>query len=282
MARSPPPPSTPISAQLTAEEMERGIRRLLRRLEMVEKFDPNSLDRNDPYATVRPLSTEIETALTETFGHNTVEYNRFRYAATFDWPIVIGGIPHHEKVEAVEKDRQRSIQLLNAAISLLKERSEDIQSVAIKAQPVLKQTSNRIFIVHGHDNEPKEATARFLGTLGFKPIILHEQANKGRTIIQKFRDEAADVGFAVVLMTEDDEVSSGRKRTRQNVVLELGFFLGALGPSNVAVIVKGDVEKPSDYDGVVYIPFDAGWKVNLAKEMEAAGLSFDWNIVMKA
>jgi predicted nucleotide-binding protein len=284
MVRRPSaPPKAPQSARMSADEMQKGIIRLQRRLKMIEEFDPSTLDPRDPNSTVRPISTEIESALIETFGHDTTEYKRFRLASSLDWPIVMGGgIPHHQKVEAVTKDRQRSIQLLTAAISLLEERSESVRSAQVEPPAAQKELSNRIFIVHGHDNEPKEAAARYLTALGFKPIILHEQVSKGRTIIEKFRDEAADVGFAVVLMTEDDEAASGRKRARQNVVLELGFFLGALGSSNVAVIVKGDVEKPSDYDGVVYIPFDANWQIRLAKEIEAAGFSIDWNVVMRS
>ena len=104
----------------------------------------------------------------------------------------------------------------------------------------------------------------------------------GRTIIQKFREEAKDVGFAVVLLSPDDETAEGQSRARQNVILELGFFLGALGPERVAALKKGDVETPSDFDGVIYTAFDAGgsWKVALSKELQAAGYSIDWNAVM--
>jgi predicted nucleotide-binding protein len=87
-------------------------------------------------------------------------------------------------------------------------------------------------------------------------------------------------------MTPDDE---GRKigasyqhRARQNVVFELGFFIGALGPERVVALVKGQVERPSDFDGVVYISLDSdGWKQALARELEAAGFGIDWNIVMR-
>ncbi len=118
--------------------------------------------------------------------------------------------------------------------------------------------------------------------LGFEPVILHEQPNKGRTIITKFREEAADVGFAVVLMTPDDhggkQSADTRPRARQNVVFELGFFIGALGAERVAALVKGDVERPSDFDGVVYISLDQGhWKIDLAKELKAAGFDVDFN-----
>lgn len=282
MARKPTIPE-PQSARLSQQDIGRGIRRLERQLEAVRNFNPATLDRKDPYSTTRPLGESIETALTETFGHDTVEYFRFRRAARFEWPIsMIRETPHEEKVQAVSQARTASIQLLEAALSLLHERQSDWEDeVAVVDNKSLVGTSQRIFIVHGHDNEPKEAAARFLQKLGLDPIILHEQANKGRTIIQKFRDEAADVGFALVLMTPDDEVAGGARRARQNVILELGFFLGALGPDRVAAIVKGDVERPSDFDGVVYIPFDAGWKVAVSKELEAAGYTVDWNVVMK-
>ena len=89
-----------------------------------------------------------------------------------------------------------------------------------------------------------------LEKIGFEAIVLHEQPNKGRTLITKFSEEAADVGFAVVLMTPDDVGGKAgkdlRPRGRQNVIFELGFFIGALGPHRVAAIVARDVEPPSD------------------------------------
>lgn len=140
----------------------------------------------------------------------------------------------------------------------------------------------RVFIVHGHDDASREAVARFLEKLGFEAVILHEQANRGRTIITKFREVASDIGFAVVLMTADDQGGKAgapsHPRARQNVVFELGFFIGALGPDRVAALLKGDVEKPSDFDGVLYISLDKGdWKTLLARELRAAGYQIDLN-----
>jgi predicted nucleotide-binding protein len=146
---------------------------------------------------------------------------------------------------------------------------------------------SQVFVVHGHDGEPREAVARFLERLGLGAVILHERPNKGRTIITKFREEAAGVGFAVVLMTPDDEgkaekASDLQPRARQNVDFELGFFIGALGPDRVAALVKGDLERPSDFDGVVYISLDsADWQVRLGRELQAAGYQIDWNKVMR-
>lgn len=283
MARSPTPAPQP--AKLSRGELERGIRRLEKRLEEVNKFDPKTLDQQDPYGTIRPLTASIETALVDTFGVNTTEHNRYYHAAHFNWPIRMGSeVSHSVKVAHVTKDRLRSIQLLESAIAHLKEKLEDMEDTAGSATPAHTPdiTSRKVFIVHGHDDGMKDSTARFLSSIGFDPIILHERANTGRTIIQKFREEAKDVGFAVVLLSPDDETRAGQHRARQNVILELGFFLGRLGPERVAALKKGDVETPSDFDGVIYTAFDGGgsWKVALSKELQAAGYSIDWNAVV--
>jgi predicted nucleotide-binding protein len=152
------------------------------------------------------------------------------------------------------------------------------------AVPKPKNT-NKVFIVHGRDDALKNSVARFLTRLGLEPVILHEQPNKGRTIIEKFIDHS-DVGFAVVLLTPDDRggitnssPDSYRGRARQNVIMELGFFLGRLGRERVAAIYDNDVEMPSDYSGVLFLPYDdAGvWQFPLAKEIRAAGLRVDLN-----
>ena len=144
--------------------------------------------------------------------------------------------------------------------------------------------SRKVFIVHGRDDAAKLLLADFLRKLGLEPIILHEQPNVGQTIIEKFEDHS-EVGYAVVLLTPDDrgglseEGDSLSPRARQNVVLELGFFMGKLGRKRVCALVKGDVELPSDYDGILYIELDGseGWKWNLLKELRGAGFTVDAN-----
>jgi predicted nucleotide-binding protein len=142
----------------------------------------------------------------------------------------------------------------------------------------------RVFVVHGHDTAKREAVARYVEKLGFDAVVLGEQPNAGRTIIEKFEDYS-NVAFAIVLMTPDDRGSAkGAKagpRARQNVILELGFFIGALGRNRVAALVVGPLEKPSDVDGVLYTPWDErdAWKMGIAREMRAAGLPVDMNKV---
>jgi predicted nucleotide-binding protein len=148
-------------------------------------------------------------------------------------------------------------------------------------------SSERIFVVHGRDEGKKHTVARFLESkVGLKVCVLSEQPSRGRTIITKFQEEAAGANYAVVVMSADDvgslrpELNGHRtaplnSRSRQNVIFELGFFLGKLGVDRVCVLLDDGVEKPSDYDGVVYIPFDQhdGWQRRLVSELQAANVT---------
>jgi predicted nucleotide-binding protein len=119
--------------------------------------------------------------------------------------------------------------------------------------------------------------------LGLDPIILHEQTNAGRSILGKL-EHNADVGFAVVLLTPDDvgaakaEFTQPKPRARQNVIFELGFFIGKLGTDRVCALHKSSVELPSDYAGIAYVSMDdTGWQLNLARELKTAGFDVDMN-----
>lgn len=144
--------------------------------------------------------------------------------------------------------------------------------------------TEEIFVVHGRDEGAREKVARFLERLGLKPVVLHEQPNQGRTIIEKFED-FGQVGFAVVLLTPDDtgklndDAGGLQPRARQNVIFEFGYFVGKLGRKNVCALVQGDLEKPSDYDGVLYTPLDdsGAWEMHLIRELKSAGYDVDAN-----
>ncbi|RAZ83410.1 TIR domain-containing protein [Cereibacter johrii] len=153
----------------------------------------------------------------------------------------------------------------------------------------------KVFIVHGRDTAAKESVARFLQTrVGLNVTILHERPNLGRSILTKFEQEASDAAFAIVLMTGDDygyikakfdeseEAQKPKSRARQNVLFEMGFFIGKLGVNRVCVLLSPGTEKPSDYDGVVYIEFPSAdseaWQRPLVTELHAANIpvSADW------
>jgi predicted nucleotide-binding protein len=141
--------------------------------------------------------------------------------------------------------------------------------------------SNEIFIVHGWDEAAKETVARVIERAGLKPVMLHEQANGGQTIIEKFEKHGSAASFAVVIATPDDvgglagpdAISGLRPRARQNVIGEMFWFAGRLGREKVCALVKGDIEMPSDFACIVYTHMDAhgGWKAKLLQELHEAG-----------
>lgn len=143
--------------------------------------------------------------------------------------------------------------------------------------------SKRVFVVHGHDELLKTKTARFIEKLGFEAVILHEQANRGMTIIEKI-EAHTDVGFAIVLYTPDDRGNTAAGaaggdlllRARQNVVFEHGYLMAKLSREQVVPLVSGKLDLPSDISGVVYVD-DKNWELDIAKEMKAAGYQIDFN-----
>ncbi len=150
--------------------------------------------------------------------------------------------------------------------------------------------SRKVFVVHGHDGESKEMVARFLEKLELEPIILHEQPNQGRTIIEKFEMSSRDVAFAVILLTPDDVGAAVgasadlRGRARQNVILELGYFMGRLGRTNVCALHKSGVELPSDYQGVLYVEFDPSGarRTKLAQEFVEAKVVINLQALLRS
>lgn len=142
--------------------------------------------------------------------------------------------------------------------------------------------SNSIFVVHGRDHGVRDTVARFLERSGanqYEPVILDEQASRGRTLLEKFEAHGSTANYAVVLLTGDDVgglkgAPDQRPRARQNVILELGFFFGVLGRDRVAVLYQPGLEIPSDVDGLAYIPFEGDWQRQLVRELKAANLDF--------
>jgi len=152
------------------------------------------------------------------------------------------------------------------------------QDSHVSERAVSREHGKDVFIVHGHDQAIKEQVSRFIMSLGLRPIIVSQQPSAGRTIIEQLEVYSKNIRFAVVLLTPD-EVSQGRFRARQNVIFELGYFIGKLGRERVCVLYKENVELPSDFHGVLYVPIDSagGWHLALAEEMIQAHLPVEIN-----
>lgn len=156
-----------------------------------------------------------------------------------------------------------------------------------------KTKTNKVFIVHGRNHKPLNELKTVLLDLGLDPVILFEKPSGSMTIIEKLEKYSQDVGFAFVILTPDDalttaiEISSNQYmhsvlspifRTRQNVILEFGYFIAKLGRKGVCCLYKGTTElpydMPSDMHGIVYVPFKDSVdeaKDMLIKELRAAG-----------
>jgi hypothetical protein len=154
-----------------------------------------------------------------------------------------------------------------------------VEGMLAEPSNVVARNKRKVFIVHGRDNEAKQEVSRFVATLGLEAIILHEQASAGMTIIEKIERYSNDADFALVLYTPCDlgrgvhESNPPYNRARQNVVFEHGYLMAKLGRENVCALVKGNLEKPNDISGVVYVDLDqnGGWKIEVSKELRACG-----------
>jgi predicted nucleotide-binding protein len=290
-------PSKPQPLNFTADQLLNRIQRIEQCISDLEAFDPQNVQKRDD-AVVRRLEAAIRDALLSAFGAGTDRFNIYKDAFRLDqgprgalgpsWTAARSGYRGHVEPDFRKyllEGKERSIGLLKTAVDALGEEYKELvaqdQATQIKAAA---KPSSKVFMVHGHDKAVREEVARFLEKLGLEVIILDEQPNQGRTILEKFEDHAQETGFAVVLLTPDDiaEAKSGSgqaERARQNVIYELGYLRHALGKGKVCLLRKGDVEMPSDLAGLVYTELDEkdGWKVQLVRELKAAKLQFDAN-----
>lgn len=249
----------------------RGIELLREQIAGVEHGPPSDLD-----AWVRMTRARIRRAMGADHWQ-VAEFDKVDYS-----PMVLTASEPEEMSRRAQKSGTReAVSILAACID---ERQDDSGAARQRSVP---ETEGRAFIVHGHDEGAKHETARFLrDLLGSEPIILHEERNSGQTLLEKFEANAATSGYAVVLLTGDDlgraKGAAPKKdmpRGRQNVILELGFFLGAIGRAKVTVLRDPGVEIPTDVLGFAYVERDSAgaWKATLAREIEGAGFDVDWS-----
>lgn len=118
----------------------------------------------------------------------------------------------------------------------------------------------KVFIIHGHDSTAMHELKDFLQSLLLTPVVLFQEDDCGLTLIEKFERYAEACEFAFALITPDDKQAmdlsgADRWRARQNVILEMGWFMRKVGRARVVLLHKGAVELPSDLIGILYLPF---------------------------
>ena len=233
-----------------------------------------------------------ETLLLRLFDNTSIaEYD---YTDFNDFPGFIytdKPMPLSEELDYYQKGMDSSINSLEGIHERLKlydepsdmaQHTSDNEGISDKPQSTV---SNKVFIIHGRDDGVKGDVALFVRDLGLKEIILDRQPNSGLiAILDKFEREAKKADFAIALLTPDDvgaltdEADDQLKpRARQNVIFELGYFIKALGREKVCLLLKGELENPSDLDGILYVSMNSSneWKLELAREIKEAGLPID-------
>ncbi len=264
------------------------LHQLKRRANLLADDEPLSAD-------FHKWRRDTEVTLEHIFGAESRHLRDFA-EIRYDLPYV-GGSTGGEEQAAHEEGLERAASILLSMVVEIRQYWEDDHDAAAAQEPPegdakreVKPDSKKVFIVHGHDDAMKESVARTLTTLGLRPIILHEQTNRGQTVIEKF-EKNSDVPFAIVLLSPDDygysqnaSPDTKKLRARQNVIMELGFFIAKLGRERVLPLYRGgsDFEMPSDYAGVVYTPYDqsGNWRFKLAQELKACGFQVDANALL--
>ena len=223
--------------------------------------------------------TKAERFLIKKYGKDSLEHKKF--CDTHFAPLIWCGQDEEEDIRISIKCCAEGLRSCKAVFeTYLEDIAEENKTTPQVVSNTLPSNMDRIFIVHGHDGELKQSVARIIEKQGIEAIILSEQANKGRTIIEKFEDYS-DVGGAICLFTADDygrakKDEADNTRARQNVVLETGYFMGKLGRDHVVLLADKGIEMPSDLSGVVYT--DTGsWQFALLKELASMGYKVDLN-----
>ncbi len=270
---------------------EEADKKIQERIKMGQKFRDQPIDSEDEYESVGKeaanWSTYNKDLLVKLFESSAIaeDYENYIFEKLshddFDSHLIMNYVRDYEgyvkcKIDNYRRDLTDSLNSLEG----IRDRLELFE----ESNPPERIFGDKIFIVHGHDEGAKHKIARFIADLDLIATILDELPI-GHTIIDKFEEHADDAGFAILLLTADDlgtpkdQKEKLQPRARQNVILELGYFLATLGRKRIGVLYEEGVELPSDIEGLEYIPLDNadGWKIKLAKGMRAAGFTVDLN-----
>ncbi len=226
-------------------------------------------------ARFQAWKSKAERFLIRKYGKESYEHTRFS-KTYFSLLVYTLGTPESDFIRACQSGLKTTEAIFQTYLDEMAEESAPTQA------PIQPINYAKVFIVHGHDGELKQSVARIIEKQGIEAVILSEQANQGKTIIEKF-ENYSDVGGAICLFTADDlgrsrESETDRARARQNVVFETGYFIGKLGRDHIVILADDGIEMPSDLSGVVRTN-TASWQFEVLKELKAMGYAIDLNLM---
>lgn len=215
--------------------------------------------------------TKAERVVINIFGENSFEHKKFK-STLFCLCAFTFSTPDEEFVKACKEDLEMTKGIFLSYLEELENNNRESFD---------EKKYDSIFIVHGHDGELKLEVDKLIKGQGIEAVVLSDQVNGGRTIIEKFVEESSRCSAAIILMTADDEAKEKESneykyRARQNVIFEAGYFIGMIGRNRVIIIVEKGVDIPSDLQGVVYTS-KTDWKLEVLKELKRIGFSIDAN-----
>ena len=118
----------------------------------------------------------------------------------------------------------------------------------IRTAPVPSAPMRKLFLVRASDPDARDAVTRILAQAGLEAVLLGEEP--GGSLMGQ-AEAHRDIEFALVLLTPDE------LRTPMNVLMEVGYFIGRLGPKRVRVIASGaPAGMPADLAGIPVVPLD--------------------------
>lgn len=206
------------------------------------------------------------------------------------WGVMVASMSESslgEKIADVYKDIDKKIHRLDSLIERLEliPLSKQVAQTSPLPESSSQPKTQKVFVVHGHDEVAKTSLEVFLHEIGLEPVVLHRQADEGMTVIEKF-EKHSDVGYAFILLTPDEAAylaaeqskpEAERKtelRARPNVIFEFGYFVGKLGCSRVCCLYTGNVSLPSDVSGMIYKRYETSVEevaYSVIKDLKASG-----------
>ncbi|WP_219681945.1 TIR domain-containing protein [Bradyrhizobium canariense] len=251
-------PPQPQPAYLTPERMRQGLKRLEAALKQVTAFDPN-IPANEDTVKADRLAAAVEAALTQTFGHGTVEFQRYSGAAHFSWPLNYAyPVPLHEIQESLRRCRNNSIGLLQEAMAFLTNELDllgEMEPVTVAPAASPAPLSKHVVIGHGRSPLWRELRDFLRERLGLSVDEFNAVSTAGLPTVARLEEMLAQAGFAFLVMTAEDQQADGSMRARENVVHEVGLFQGKLGFRRAIILLEDGCEEFSNIHGLGQIRF---------------------------